>query len=397
MRRLAPLLTLLCLFLGAYYRKPDAITLPQLWAEDGTMFFKQAHELGIESLFTRYAGYFHSLIRLVAWIGDIAIPTAAIPRWYNYCALTALLGLAIKLHSMRLRGIAPPLAFAVGLVLAPVYNEAFLNLTNMQWILALYVLLFLISAPATNWPQKLADYFDVGVIGLSGPFVIFFLPLFWLRAWLNRKHFDACRHERLIFALAHIVASIQLAGMESARVNGEALFLDFAYVRVFARTLAMAIFGPGGDTLPEYLPELASLLALSLLALYAGLSIYCIRNKHWPALSVLWSGILIWIAVFVSIRNQPEILLGGGERYFFIQGVTLVWTLILLAKELPIFCGGVLALTFVSFLLHASAYKNPPLINMHWRRAARCVGKKYPCFIRINPAGWSIYLAKRHP
>ncbi|MBX7144300.1 MAG: hypothetical protein K1X79_07595 [Oligoflexia bacterium] len=394
MRRCAPLLTLLVLFLGAYYRRPDAITLPQLWAEDGTMFFRQAHELGAQSLLLRYAGYYHGLVRLLAWLGNLLVPTASIPSWYNLCALIALLGLGLKLHSERLHRVVPALPFALGLTLAPVYNEPFLNLTNMQWILALYVLLYLVAKPASKSSHKMSDFFDVVVLGLSGPFVIFFLPLFWLRAWVNRRLFDCSRYERCIFGLAHIVASIQLAGMDSARVSGEASWMDFDYVRVFARTVAMAIFGPGGDTLGAQAYSTVICCALTLLLLYLGLSAYCRRRENWSALTVLWAGILVWLAVFISIRNQPGILVGGGERYFFIQGVTLVWSLMLLWRELPVFSGGCLTLLLASFLLHAPAYKNPPLINKHWKRASRCVGKKYPCLIQINPQGWSVYLSK---
>lgn len=39
-----------------------------LWAEDGTVFINQARELGVSSLWTTYAGYFHIYPRLVAWL-----------------------------------------------------------------------------------------------------------------------------------------------------------------------------------------------------------------------------------------------------------------------------------------------------------------------------------------
>ena len=46
-------------------RRPDQITNPQLWAEDGIFFF-QAREMGLRALLTELAGYSQLAPRLIA-------------------------------------------------------------------------------------------------------------------------------------------------------------------------------------------------------------------------------------------------------------------------------------------------------------------------------------------
>ncbi len=393
MRRAGLLLTLLILLAGAYVRKPDAFWLPQLWAEDGSVFFRDAHELGIASLGARYAGYYHLAPRLIAWVGDLLIPTATIPRWYNFCALLGLLFLGVKLASPRFGALAPPPLLALAVVFAPVYNEPFVNLTNLQWVLALYLVVYLAGKPAVTLCERMSDLADITIVGMSGLFIAFFLPLFWMRAWIHRHTFRNRRFERCTLLLAHIIAGIQIAGMESARTPGDSGLWHFDSVRVFARMLALPIFGPGGDSLPEHFAELSILLSTSLLLIYFGLTVYCVRQRLWPAFVTLWAGIFVWIAVFISIRHNPGIIIGGGERYFFLQGVTLTWTLCVLLPRLRIFAGGALSLLLLSFLLYAPEYRSPSLPNLRWKRASKCVGVSYPCAIPINPSGWGVYLS----
>src|SRR3954469_13020568 len=51
-----------------FARRPDMVLNPQFWAEDGPVFFAQARIHGIAALVEPYAGYFHTVLRLVAWI-----------------------------------------------------------------------------------------------------------------------------------------------------------------------------------------------------------------------------------------------------------------------------------------------------------------------------------------
>ena len=75
------------IFLSLFLRRPDALTSPQFFAEDGRIFFHdQILYGGLESLFTPYAGYLLIVPRCTALIGSW-FPIAAAPLVYNTVAL----------------------------------------------------------------------------------------------------------------------------------------------------------------------------------------------------------------------------------------------------------------------------------------------------------------------
>src|SRR5262245_13404602 len=64
-----------------YWRRPDAFYNPQLWAEDGSRFFSNPFFFGAQTLWMPFAGYYHTLARLVALIG-YQLPIRFAPHWY---------------------------------------------------------------------------------------------------------------------------------------------------------------------------------------------------------------------------------------------------------------------------------------------------------------------------
>src|SRR5215472_2407952 len=74
-------------FLLLVFRRPDALTNPQFWAEDGVQFFFSQITRGTwASLFRPYAGYLHLIPRLVA-AGASPLPARVAPLLYNFSAL----------------------------------------------------------------------------------------------------------------------------------------------------------------------------------------------------------------------------------------------------------------------------------------------------------------------
>ena len=50
-----------------FARRPETFLNPQLWAEDGFIFFVQADEFGARALTFSWAGYHHFLLRSSPW------------------------------------------------------------------------------------------------------------------------------------------------------------------------------------------------------------------------------------------------------------------------------------------------------------------------------------------
>ncbi|WP_312930666.1 hypothetical protein, partial [Stutzerimonas nitrititolerans] len=88
------------------YKCNDALSTPQFWAEDATVFFSDQFGHAWPQLFSPYAGYLHTLPRLVAWAASWLSPGKA-PLIYNAAAIV-LCALAIALTCRRLRNYLPP-------------------------------------------------------------------------------------------------------------------------------------------------------------------------------------------------------------------------------------------------------------------------------------------------
>lgn len=170
-----------------WWRRPDALALPQFWAEDAAVFFRQARELGWRALLEPYAGYFHLVPRLVAAGANLLDPAHA-PLVY---ALAAGLG---TLHVCALALLRPLVSWqgrgwiaALAVVLVPDAGEVLGVLTNLQWILAPGLLLLALGPPPRSLAGRLHDVAAIVIFGLTGPFVIVLAPLFFLRAWREKS------------------------------------------------------------------------------------------------------------------------------------------------------------------------------------------------------------------
>ena len=108
------------------------------------------------------------------------------PAIYNGLAFALNVGLFARLASRRVE--LPGKAWLMlAFVLTVGTGEVLINVTNLQWITAFFLVLQLFTAPAKNGAQLAGDLALLGVVGLNGPFAIVLLPLFAWRAWRDRQ------------------------------------------------------------------------------------------------------------------------------------------------------------------------------------------------------------------
>src|SRR5262245_49692258 len=67
-------------------RRPDAVFHAQFYAEDGAVWFHDAHESGARALLFSRGGYLNSVSRLVALVAQW-LPLANVPLFMNVCAI----------------------------------------------------------------------------------------------------------------------------------------------------------------------------------------------------------------------------------------------------------------------------------------------------------------------
>jgi len=238
-----------CACIAAFLRRPDALLNPQFFAEDGTIWYVGAYDLGgFRALFVpSHRGYFHTAERLGAWL-SVAVPFALAPLVMNLIAVLVHALPAVLVVSKRFESLVPKLwaraVLALIVIGVPGTWGTLLNLTHSQWQLAMLACIVVAAPPARSAAWKAHDVAAVLLSGLTGPTCIVLAPL-GLALWWRRR-------ERWTLTVALITvgcALLQFASIavrsappvESTRPLGVGIF---EFLRVFAqRIVDGALFG----------------------------------------------------------------------------------------------------------------------------------------------------------
>lgn len=400
--RIAPWIGVALALLILFVRKPDSLTNPQLWAEDGNIFFAQQIEHGAGAHLRPYAGTFNEVPRIVASIAAL-LPHRFAPAVYNAAALLVLCALILKLYSPRL-GLASerscPLPFALAVVLVPhPGGEVFACLANVQWILALLLLAVVLQKSAATAAQAAGDAFIVLIAGLTGPFVFFALPLLAWKLWRQLRSGRGWRLDLAVFGVAAATAAVQLWAMLHSSI--EAPPPVPAAPDIWIRLVGHRLFG----TLlvgPQVTYRLSPVLVACAGLLVLGGILWVLRRSpeafERAALSLLFAAAVV-AGAFIKYAAAPSMLLawGNAARYFFIPAVVLAWCLLLVLatrRGAP----RLLASAALAALLSASvlsAFRSPPLDDLWWEEQAERIGGPEPeVWIPINPQGWMVHISQ---
>src|SRR6185436_142772 len=399
---LAPWIGAALVLLIVFARKPDAFLNPQLWAEDGSIFFAQQVVLGARAHLVPYAGTFNEVPRFVASAAAL-LPHLYAPVVYNLAALLVLLALVLKLYSPRLglacgRSCGLPFALAVALVPHP-RGEVFACLANVQWILALLLLLVVLQRSAATRAEALGDALLVLLAGLTGPFVLFALPLLRWKLWRHRSRLDLPALSLPVLGAALGTAAVQLWALlySSIQAPGPALSAPDVWGRLIGWRLV------GGLFLGPELPVRLSPLVLVVAGILVLCGILWTLRRSPEALEraglALAFAAAVTAASFAKFAAAPSLLIpwGNAARYFFLPGVVVAWCLLLVLTTRQgaprLLASAALLAILASSLL--SAFRSPPLEDRRWAEQARRIGgPEAEIWIPINPEGWRIHISQ---
>jgi hypothetical protein len=167
-------------FAAAASRRPSTLTKPQFWAEDGAVFYQQAHTIGfLSSLRISWGGYLHTLPRLTAGV-SLFLPLAKGPLLFNVVALLTQTLPPTFLVSRRMERLGPlSLRMLLGVLYVGVPNvpRVLDNLTNAQWHLAILSLLIVVAPPPRSVWAATFDVVALAIGAVTGPFAIFLCPI----------------------------------------------------------------------------------------------------------------------------------------------------------------------------------------------------------------------------
>jgi hypothetical protein len=402
--RLAPWIGAALVLLILFARKPDSFVNPQFWAEDGSLFFTQQIEHGARAHLIPYAGTFNEAPRIVASLGAL-LPYRHAPAFYNAAAVLALLALVLKLYSPRLGlsvGRLGPLPFALAVVLVPhPRGEVFACLANVQWILALLLLLLVLQKSAATGFEAAGDALLVLVAGLTGPFIVFALPLLAWKLWRSfRFQPRGARLDLPAFGVAIGTATVQLWALLHSPLGAPRPLP--AAPDVWVRLVGHRLFG----TLflgPQVTYRLSPVFVAVTGFLVLGAILWALRRSpeafERAALSLVFAGAVV-AAAFAKHAGAPGLLLpwANGSRYFFIPAVVLAWCLLLVlatSRGAPrLLASAALAAVLTSSVL--TGFQSPPLEDRRWEaHVERIGGAEREVSIPINPRGWKVHIPQR--
>lgn len=392
--RSAPAILGLCVVI-LFLRKPDQFINPQFWAEDG-VFYHSWYVQGWGAFIEPYAGYLHTLPRLVAatcWFVDPAYA----PHWFVGCAGAATLYVCSRALSLRIPiGRGPILALAV--VLVPDAFEVLLNVANLQWLVASGFILLLISRDPTGWFSYLHDIVAAVIAGLTGPFSVLLAPLFLWRAFIRDT-----RASWILAATVGFTAAVQInfitAYKEPPTAPAQISYRDG--ISAIGTRLSGSLLT--GARIDQNSPELARWAFAALtLALAAATVIRRTATDQQDSKTSIFLASAFLLLLAASLYRCRWVLAelprsNYGSRYFFPLQLILLWLVISnLSDTKRSWRWSAATVLIISLAMNFTRLREGALLDLRWAAYAPKIRAGEAVTIPINPGGsWRIPLPAR--
>jgi hypothetical protein len=374
-------------------RKPWALHTPQFWAEDGAIFMVQDGQMGLRAWIEPYNGYLHFLPRLIAWIASHTADVAWWPAIYNGFAYAINVALFVRLASRRVELPAKP-GLMLAFVLVVGTGEVLINMTNLQWVAAFFLVLQLFVARPTTVAQRLGDLAILLCVGLNGPFALVLTPLFAWRAWQGRQRDE-------FFALGVIGACALLQGGLLLRtgLSLNAVAEPFRPLMFFSilgsRLVTWTFFGPAAVRSGAFWVH----AVFGVGAIVALLSWSLRADPRRPVRAVIVAVFCLMTAACayrVRADTWQDDNLVNGDRYFYISRVLLAWLLVLEWDAAPRAVAWLVrGLCLVGLAFHIPHFILPALPDYKWAEHCDPIRRGVPANIYTLPEGyWIEYVGR---
>lgn len=191
---------ILCLsFLIIYIRASRVEELGDLlWNEDGKDFLAAAQKYNLLSIILPYGGYLVVVTRLFSCFAVI-FPLVYVPLIF-FVSTLLIYALSIflifdVLYNLNFSFFNGTLVVALFFFM-PLHEELLLNLTNSQWFLSGAFILYAVVDKNQN--SRVFNVVIGMLCGLNGPFVIFYVPILWIKLYFSEEK----KNRELIFTLS---------------------------------------------------------------------------------------------------------------------------------------------------------------------------------------------------
>ncbi|WP_075657652.1 hypothetical protein [Pseudochrobactrum sp. B5] len=407
-----PIAALFISFAVFYLRRPDILQNPSFWAEDGVVWYKQAYEFGIISLVWPQNGYYQTISKLTA-LASLSFPMEYAPLFFNVVGVTirSLFVAYILTNRMSAIPLSYRIAICAYIVLMPGLMEVHANITNTHWYLSMWILCVLISNRPNSQLWFIHDLVLMFIAGLSGPFVVFLVPVFAVRFCFDpdfRRYLKTTKGMLFAGALTAVCAIQVIAVLLSYNETRSSAPLGFSF-DVMANILSARIFVGAFLTADQIrwlfdhsvINAVATILSLALL-------FFVLLKSNWIVKSIiLFASIMLFFALskpMISLTDpQLPLLSSAGERYFVITNIAWVASLLsacgYVAKKLSDAVKYTVSTTIAAVFLIVSAFNFSiePLSDTNWTEQAMAFqklnsGERFE--FQLNPPSWKMTLVR---
>lgn len=381
------------LFLILILRRPDALLNPQPWAEDAVIFISGGMYYSYNSLFIPFAGYFHTIPRIVTLFALHFGPGNA-PLIMNLSAIVLSVYCVGIIFDEKFRFLIrnDGLRFLLPIIIIALpIKEIYLNITHIQFFLTFYLTLW--TMEKMNISEKIST-FDVilpYLALLTCPMSFVLLPAFVFI--LFRKYRDGSIF-RLDTALYSAVPSIILTTlivltrtMSSHPINLPPALYFIRFVSI--KLITTLFFADTNYLLVKY----GFFIAYIVFVIVIILLISGIRKEidGW-----LWLFLILYILILVAAR--PEIfpffahspIIDFPHDRFLFYPMALI--LILFMRNLETSkLKGLYALALIIVMVNITFhYELPAYYDFKWKSQVNNINLsgKETYYIPINPSNW---------
>jgi hypothetical protein len=397
------------LFAGlAAARIPEILSKGRFWAEEGQIFFVNALEHPwYKALFLSYGGYLNITANLAGVLAHYLVPLRAAPYVTSIfgliiqCCPAVLICFSAKASQSWLSTRSALITALLVVLTLPASQEVWLSSIGSQVHLNLCVGLILVLGSGGTWYRNFQRVLLV-LAPLSGPGGSFLIPLFYLRAYLERSR------ERLIQAAiltAACIVQILFFLHAQERVLGcdPRLFIGI----VFVKHLLVPFWGlPASDTFCAFLKsewishKISPVITAYTIGFFAIWTAILWREKKSEPIWFFLAGVTFAsLAYFGALGDKSFLLLAQpGARYSFapqilfeLSFVSMAFMSTGLVRNLSrCLCVWLLVIALREYFMTPPVFRDGP----SWRSELR-LWKKDPLYApRAWPTSWFVRLDK---
>lgn len=361
-------------------RRPETLTVAEFWSDESQLY---AHALrwGASTTLWSWNGVLLIVPRLAAQL-ETAVPPVYAPLLGNAIALVLTALVAAFLASDRMADLIPDrrgrLALALVFVLLPASQEMLGTMTDVQWVLAVWMLAMLVATPSPTVAGRVADAGGLFITGLTGPAGLVLWPLFAWRAVRSARW----RTPVIALTTANVLQVWALGAGGRVTPAG----VDWGIVpEVLVTRLTMTITGVAG-------PHPGALLTIVVVAAVA-LAIRGLPRWWIPAIGL---AIAFPLSGLVSTNTPTATLLEApiAARYFYLTGAIAVALIVASAARGHRAAIPALALLAIGVVVD---FRIPPVPPAGWADRAGCIGGPVACSVPVPGSGSLVWYVEYVP